>query len=202
MILRCLKRLVSLTLSFEGGPIRSIIGFMNLLAVTASCFDFWSACACSTLFRRVVHCSLWSIVILLIQDRYALLHIQIGHVLEVGHLSFSYTDQGPQGIVEKLSAPSFTDGIIWDRDYFYVVPQLQGSRPKWRFAQIRPVTGRLWEVISPLPRRLSCAPMHEHWPMAPQGFRSHPPGWHETRLFSLRMGWGSITSSIAFEVVR
>lgn len=53
--------------------------------------------------------------------------------------------------LKSFQPQSFTDGIIWDRDYFYAVPQLQGSRPKWRFAQIRPVTGRLWEVISPFP---------------------------------------------------
>lgn len=155
---------------------------MNLLAVTASCLDSWSACACSTLFGRVLgHCSLWSIVILLIEDRYALLHVYISHVLEVGHLSFSYTGQGLQGTVEKLSAPSFTDGIIWDRDYFYAVPQLQGSRPKWRFAQIRPVTGRLWEVISPFPAGSAahqCTSIGQ-W---------HPRGFDPTRQVGMKPG--------------
>lgn len=158
---------------------------MNLLAVIASCFDSWLARACSTLFGwGLGHCSLLSIIVLLIHDRHALLHVQVGHVVEVGHLSFSYTGQELQSIVDKLSNP-----ILHRRDnlgprLLLCCASIARLAAQMAFCANSPCDRAAVGGHLTLPRRLSCAPMHEHWPMAPQGFRSHPPGWHETRLFS------------------
>lgn len=127
---------------------------VDSLAAIASCFDSWLACACSTLLGWILNgCSLYSIVVLLVEDRSTLLHVQVGHVVEVGHLQVSWPGQEfPQSIVEKLTAPASIHGMIWGRDYFYAVPRLQGSRPNWGFAQIRPVTRRLWRSSHPSPQ--------------------------------------------------
>lgn len=60
--------------------------------------------------------------------------------------------EGVAGQNKKPTSPASTNGMIWAAITLYVVPQLQGSRPNWRFAQIRPVTSGCGRLSHPAPQ--------------------------------------------------
>lgn len=100
---------------------------------------------------------------------------------------------------KKPTTPSSTDGMEWGRDYFYGLPQLQGSRPKQRFAQIRPVTSGCGWSSHPSPQ----AELRTNATSGVPSLRVHPPlpaVIHESRLF-LQVGLGKYKIEFSDRVI-